>query len=100
MEHKQGGKMKETQEKQVKVKKSFTGIFGLILFILSVIMVMMTLGVGAWARYVTSRSSNAATKIAKSIDSIMVSLVTVVPKHFAIANALCIMDKERSGLHL
>ena len=36
----------------------------------------------------------------KSIDSIMVSLVTVVPKHFAIANALCIMDKERSGLHL
>lgn len=56
--------MKGTQEKQVKVKKTFTGIFGLILFILSVVAVMMTLGVGAWARYVTSRSSNAETEIA------------------------------------
>ena len=56
--------MKGTQEKQVKVKKTFTGIFGLILFILSVVAVMMTLGVGAWARYVTSRSSNAEAEIA------------------------------------
>ena len=36
----------------------------------------------------------------KSIESVMVSLVTVVPKHFAMANALLIIDKERSGLHL
>ena len=56
--------MGKTQEKQVKLKKSLTGIFGLILFILSVIMVMMSLGVGAWARYVTSRSSNSAAEIA------------------------------------